>query len=56
MNLTQGESKGIASAEMLFFPVGVLQHLVKNKSILEILLVQPALRYLDGVHEKPGVI
>lgn len=34
MNLTQGESKGITSAEMLFFPVGVLQRLDKNKSIL----------------------
>lgn len=52
MNLTQGEAKGITSAEMLFFPVGVLQRLDKNKSFLEISLLQPAQRYLDGVHEK----
>lgn len=56
MNLTQGESKGITSAEMLFFPVGVLQRLDKNKSILEISLLQPAWCYLDSVHEKPAVI
>lgn len=56
MNLTQGESKGITSAEILFFPVGVLQPLDKNKSIFEISLLQPSRRYLDGVHEKPGVI
>lgn len=56
MNLTQGESKGITSAEMLFFPVGVLRRLDKNKSILEILLLQPVRCYLDGVHEKLAAI
>lgn len=56
MNLTQGESKGITSAEMLFFPVGVLQRLDKNKSFVEISLLQAARRDLDAVHEKPGPI
>lgn len=56
MNLTPGESKGITSAEMLFFPVGVLELLDKNKSILETSRPRRAPRYLDGVHEKPGVV
>lgn len=56
MNPTPGESKGITCAEMLFFPVGVLEVLDKNKSVWEISLLQPAPRYLDGLHEKPGVV
>lgn len=55
MNPTPGESKGITCAEMLFFPVGALEVLDKNKSVWEISLLQPAPRSLDGLHEKPGV-
>lgn len=33
MNLAEGETKGITSAKLLFFPVGALELQDKNKSI-----------------------
>lgn len=57
MNLAEGESKGITSANLFFFFTSGCSEASGQKQIhLEILLFRPVLCYLEGVHEKPGDI